>query len=48
MIFCVILFSKTGVDQLYQTLYRVGLVGTVSEDLDGGAADDAEGKNAEE
>ena len=35
MIFCVILFSKTGVDQLYQTLYRVGLVGTVSEDLDG-------------
>ena len=42
------LLGKAGVNQVYQTLYRVGLVRAVSKDLDGGAADDTKGKNAEE
>ena len=42
------LLCKAGVDQLYKTLDRVDLIGTVSKDPDGSTADDAERQNAKE
>ena len=43
-----ILLGKTGVDQLDKTFYRISLVGTVGKNLYRSAADNTEGKNAEE
>ena len=38
----ILLLSEAALNQSRKTLYRVGLVGTVSDDLDCGAADDAQ------
>ena len=43
-----LLLSKARLYQSSETLYRVGFIRAVGDDLDGGAADDAQGQYAQQ